>query len=191
MAEPKSPRAEAVKKELARKANDTIRVRNITDEAFMAQWDGYQFNVPSGKEDIGHGKGEQLLPRYIALNYVKHMTDKILTQTADEHVAKINAKRKTRGQPSLNPQEREVEETPFRTDNAEKREPIIRQLWVGVEKEFGLEAVPERPTKTTDRRPIEERVIESIERGEVRKEPEPELEGLEEKKEAQMKELSE
>ena len=156
---------ELIRRELERKANDQIRVYNPTTEDFEVSWDTFLFNVPGKDKDAGYGPGMSVLPRYIALNYIKHMTDKILTKRADDHIGEINKKRKDQGQPALNPQEREIEETPYRTDNADSRKEIIVQLWKGVEREYGIETAPARKEVARDSRPIEEQVVEEIESG--------------------------
>lgn len=160
-----SAKSQAIKRELARRANDQIKVHNPTSEPYEVMWDGWKFTVPSAKEDNGNGKGNTVLPRYIARNYVIHMSDKLMTKEADDAVSAVNATRKKRGQEPLNKWEDEDKiQTPI-LKNEEKRANCMWQLWIGVTKEYGLENVPEGKRAPADRRPLAERIIDEIETG--------------------------
>lgn len=159
---------EALKNELARRAYDIIRVHNTTNKDYTVEWDktgqGLRFVVPSSDRDLGFGKGNQDLPRYIATKYIEEMANKVMTEEGQKYIDSTNALRVKRGQPKLTPQEQEVEETPYRTDNPEKRLEVLKTLWLGIVREYGREELPEEAeAPRADRRPLDERLLSQIE----------------------------
>ena len=157
-------KGEALKREMLRAANDEFEVYNPTREDFIVTYNRYKHLVPNQDKDIGYGNGRAHLLRFIAKNYFTHMIDKILTDEADQHILTINNKRKKRGQPALNPQERETEETPFRIDIKEKRAEWMKVLFKGITKKYGLEVeVPEVEQAPQDPRPMDDTLLEDLE----------------------------
>lgn len=147
-----TPQQAATLQELERKAHDRIRVYNPTEEDFIVLWGGLTFEIPAKTKDLGHGKGQQILPRYIARNYVVKMTDRILGNRLVKAVKEANDLRASRGMSRMNHwEERDNFEAPFRTDNIEARDAIRPLLWLGIEEEFGgVVQTPERARELTE-----------------------------------------
>lgn len=139
-------RAAATHQELERQSQDLIRVANPTDVPYTVKWGGYGHLVPARHQDIGQGAGQAILPRYIAFKYVEEMTKKIATEKQLDAVAIVNKKRIDAGREPLT--KYDGPESEFQVMNAAKsREPnaeveIASQLVLGIEQEFGLDAVP-------------------------------------------------
>lgn len=161
-----SPRAAQLKRELERRSNDTIRVRNITNEDFIVRWGGYAFIVPGKDRDRGQGKGEAVLPRYIATNYVKHMADKILQQELLDAVKNENKRRLESGMAAMNKWEEEyVFSQPFNINNVDLRRKVIQQLWLGIEEEYGMDLQPDDlSSHKRDPRSPDEQILAELER---------------------------
>lgn len=158
-----SPRALALKKELQRRSNDTILVYNPTDTDFRVTWDGLPFVIPSKNRSIGFGLGQQQLPRYIAMNYIKHMADKVLNDSLDTASETENQKRRDTGRPEMDPFEREKFESRYKITDPQLRTPIIRELWLGIIREFGMDEVPEvMQGKSADHRPMDTQILDEI-----------------------------
>lgn len=154
--------SETLLKELARRANDIIRVHNPTQEEFVTVFSGYNFPVPFVTNDIGFGNGNADIPRHVAQNYITHMADKMLTKRADNHIADLNKKRLGRGQAQLTPQEREIEEGPYRTDNEKNRAEVIKTLWIGLVTKYGGDTPPPQPQDKVDHRPLDQKILDDM-----------------------------
>ena len=156
-------RQDLVKKELERKSQDSIRVANPLEEDWIEYWaGGYGFKIPA--------RGDITLPRYVAVKYVKNMTDHLINLENEDKVKEENSKRKHTGQSFLNAQDREISD--LRSDNIDTRKKFLPLLWKGVEKEFGMDlpAATEKPI-AKDTRPIDEQLIEQFEKQEITAEP--------------------
>ncbi len=154
-------------REMARKANDLIRVYNPTDDNFTITWDTTsRFVVPAKDTDMGDGKGQRVLPRYIALRYVTKMTDQQLTMTADDAVRKENERRIKAGQQVMTPWEEQPKfETAFKINRPELREDLFQKLWLGTEREFGLDERPVTPEyNSRDMRTEDEKLMAKFDR---------------------------
>jgi hypothetical protein len=150
---------EAFHREMARKANDEILIYNPTHEIFQIRYGGYIHTVPEAKHDIGYGPGCIVVARYLALHYCKHMIDKLITEESNRIVA--DAKRKYRG--TRWPEE-ELR-VALRTSNPELRKKYLLKIWKGVKRRFGLDETPvETGTKSEDVRPVDEQLIETLEK---------------------------
>lgn len=180
-------------REMERKANDRIRVYNYTDDDFQVLWDSYIFTIPSKNKDTGAGKGQAIVPRYVAQNYVTHFTDAQLTKTKDSAIKAENKRLIDGGNRamSIDSQERLVFETQYSIGNPEKRSTILAQIWLGVEEEFGLgQRAEDELLPKKDERPMDEVLIEQLERRATpRTEPTPPSESQEEPKAATAEEL--
>lgn len=160
-----TPQQEATLAEMERKAQDRIRVYNPTEENFTVLWGGLGFIIPAKHMDMGHGKGQLILPRYIAKNYVTKMTTNILGHKLVQAVKDANALRAERGQPAMNHWEERLNfEAPFRTDNEEARRNLIPLLWLGVEEEFGMEAPAQDTAHRRDPRSVDEQILAQLDR---------------------------
>ena len=153
-------------REMARRSNDRLRVINPTNEDFVVTWDSFKHIIPSQTRDLGYGKGQTVLPRYLANNYFTHMVDKLINDEASAKIAEENTKRVNRGQEKMTSwQEQLAFETKFSTGNFELRKKFMAMLWGGVEEEYGLEAVTENEyMRPVDTRPISDQLMETFEK---------------------------
>lgn len=157
------------KRELARRANDRIRVSNPLDEDFTIYWDSNGFVIPGKNRDLGQGLGQAIVLRYIAVNYIKHMTDKILTERLNGLIKKENERRNKSGNKIMTkfPGD-DAEETfamQFKISDPAKRQEIMRILWLGVEEEYGMDTISlEAPIKPKDFRTDDEAFLDDLDR---------------------------
>jgi len=158
-------KAEALKKdkllrEMKRKANDEIRVFNPTNEDYEARFDGLRWVIPAKDRDIGYGKGDNVVPRYVAKNYFTHMIDKLIMEESDKLMA---ADRKKFGDDSWEYSKIERRKA-LKTNNPELRKKYFKILWKGVEREFGVDEVAqEEIAPRSDARPLDEQLMDEVE----------------------------
>lgn len=161
-----TPQQASTLREMARKAQDRIRVFNPTETDYTVRWDGIGFVVPGRVRDNGNGAGQAILPRYVAQNYVKHMTDKILGEKMISAIRSENERRRSTGQANMNQWEERIQyDTQFRIDNPDARRMVLEVLWLGIEEEFGMDT-PERVQDqgNYDPRSLDERILEKLDR---------------------------
>lgn len=146
---------ETLKRELHRRSLDLCIVHNPTDEDFVVQWDTHQrFRVPRCDMDNGFGAGNAQVPRYIAVKYMKEMTDKILIGKSDKLVEEEKKRRVAEGLPKMEPWEQEQFESKFRTTDPENRKEVMQGLWVRIDREYGIDFVEEKePQKKSTQTP--------------------------------------
>lgn len=148
---------EALLKELERKANDECEVINPTLEPFHIDWDGYTWAVPDVNTDRGYGKGRLRVPRYIAMYYIKHMTDKLINLEWEQAVKKDKKAFEARGEWFG---QKEIQIAP-RTNDEKLRAKHFKSLWGGVKRKFGQDERPDTGSRVQrDTRPITERLME-------------------------------
>lgn len=142
----KEAQMQIVRREMERYSRDLIRVANPTESDFDVFNDGYKWTVPNRNRDMGRGKGQQVFPRYLAMTYVTRMTDYLLTKEADEA---IEAENKRRVESGLQPMtkyaggEQERFEAPLKTNIPDRRQAIMKQLWLGIEEQYGMDQMKE------------------------------------------------
>ena len=142
-----------VKRELERSSQDQIKVYNPTDKEWIEYWTGYGFRVPAN--------GDGVMPRYVAKKYVKNMTDHLITKESEDKVDAENKRRTSSGQKLMDAQERELFD--LKTNDESLRRKYIKQLWGGVDKEFGGDTPTTEATKRPDPRPLDEQLIDEVE----------------------------
>ncbi len=155
----------ATLREMSRKANDRIRLANPTEQDFIVRWDGMSFTIPNRNKDVGQGKGQLVVARYIAMNYIKHMTDKMLGENLLKAITEENRKRTDSGMKeiAIDDKERFQYESRYRTDNPDSRKAIIKLLWLGVDEEYGMD-MPEEVERTRDPRNTDEQILEELDK---------------------------
>ena len=187
--EEKKQKHDLIKKELERRSNDEILVHNPSLKEYFVRYGGYYWKVPDRDTDDGEGKGNAVVPRYIAKHYIKHKVNELILAESQVIVDKAKAKYTGNFWPA------EEERIALRTNNPELRKRYIKQCWLGLHRKFGLDELPEymRPEagKPVDKRPLDEVLIEEIEVGEAGEAPAAELiKNAPEKKEEFAKEIS-
>lgn len=153
----KTAAQEAYRRELERRSLDSIKIFNPLEEEYICYWDGYGNRFPSHRESI--------YPRYIAEKAMKEIIDKILTDKAEHDIKEINRKRMDNGQQRLTPQERwEIESSiEYKISEKSLRRPLVKQIWKGIEKEYGMDMIPAlAEKKNIDSRPVDEQLIDEI-----------------------------
>ena len=142
-----------VKRELERSSQDQIKVYNTTEKEWVEYWTGYGFRVPAN--------GDAVMPRYVAKKYVKNMTDHLITKESEDKVEAENKRRTHSGQKLMDAQERELFD--LKTNDEALRRKYIKQLWGGVDKEFGADTPATEAGKRPDPRPLDEQLIDEVE----------------------------
>lgn len=134
--------------EAQRRSQDRILVHNPTDQDYIEHWDRAFTNVayviPARTKDNGRGPGNAVLPRYIAENYVIHMCDKIVSEKLYEAIQKRNQDLRSKGESALKKWDSGQGDDElgfariFLADKPAIMRDIIRQLWVRVDEEYGM-----------------------------------------------------
>lgn len=149
-----SPEQQATLKELARRANDRIRVQNLINEDYFVEWDtsgaGGRFVVPGIGKDIGYGLGQAVHQRYIAFKFFKEIAQVVLSAEMKMQIDAENDARRAKGMKAMDKtfaageegEEHFVATHGLRTDNATKLMELLPRVILGVEEEYGLNPIP-------------------------------------------------
>lgn len=148
--------------ELERRANDTLIVYNPLDEDHVVEWDrrgGVKlFRIKA--------KTEEYLPRYIAEKYLKEMLTKIVNKKAADAIKEENQRRLKAGMAimdkTLRTGEQEVFESKFYNMDDDETKKIISILYVGVDREFGVDRGKPETGVEDDSKPTFKRVLEDV-----------------------------
>jgi hypothetical protein len=155
-------------RELERKSRDTLAVYNPTDEDYTVYWDGFGFVIPRATKDNGHGPGIAYLPRYIAVNYLSQMTDKLIMDEVNRRVREENEDRiKKRKQNAMNHwEERLIFERSLMPDNEILRKQWLPTLFKGIVDQYGATTLPQQREggRQRDLRPLDEQLLEEMDR---------------------------
>lgn len=164
-----NPKQTAHKKELSRRSQDRIRVYNPTDADHVTFWaraqDGGGFRVPAKDKDAGFGKGQAILPRYVAAKYVVEMGEKLQGLEVVEATKAENERRIKTGAAIMTPwQEQEVFESRFKVNQKKDLPALIKTLWLGVEQEYAAEEGLVDEAAFKDQRTDYEKVLDDLNR---------------------------
>jgi len=178
-----SERNSSILREMQRTSLDLIRIYNPTDEDFTIVWDGYKHIVPNKNKDTGYGKGMRVVQRYLAMWYLKHITDKIITEKQDAKIAQLRTKYEDAGiEDSILKAQLEVERNrSLRTDNEQEVKKIAEVVWLGIEERYGMDDEVVEQATSIDQRPVHEKVVDELTNKVYKKKVEP-VEEVEEKK---------
>lgn len=129
---------EALKIELHRRSLDLLVVHNPLKDPYTLIWNTVERHIiPGSDTDIGYGKGNASLMRFLAEKYMTEMTTFILTKESEEKVKAENRKRESEGkQPMSKHTEGEQVQMEPRTDNPEARERTMKKLFVRLDREY-------------------------------------------------------
>jgi hypothetical protein len=156
--------ADSFHREEYRKSMDTLLVYNPTDEDYICFWDKYPHVIPNRNKDMGFGKGNMQLVRYIAKKYMDEMKDKLIIQMADKMLEQEKQARTNKGL-SNDPYEvnAAIANVAPKTNNEKEIEKVYEQLYKGVVREFGLYDAPVKEDMLKpDQRTPEEKAFEKI-----------------------------
>lgn len=172
----KSP--DLIKKKMEAESNDEVKVLNPTNEDYHIRYGGRFWTVPSKTKDAGYGLGALVIPRYIAMNYLQHMIDKLILAESDAKIAKMKKDYKGNFWPG------EEERHALRTNNPELRKKYLVQIWGGVVRRFGMDEIPEISSelKPKSDRSLDEQMLEELENNPVKDVKEELLEAINEDK---------
>ncbi len=150
--------------ELQRKSLDIIRVHNVTRDDRVIKWNmainGQTWVVPSYKKDVGYGKGNQDVPRFIAEKFLKELIIHIINEKrkkwweeakenfkVGEYVHSFEAKHAIRW-----------------NNNKGKQvwEKYADKIWLGLVKEYGKDSYNEPQTDTYHHKGIKTEIIDSL-----------------------------
>lgn len=147
-----SQQIERVKRELYRRSNDKLKVHNPTEQDFRSTWDGFAYTVKA--------KSDEVLPRYIANNYIKHMIDSLIGQENAERVRVENEKRVKSGQKPMDAQEREVFDLKRNDENLRRK--YLAVVYKGLVEAYGVDTSAPPKSASADSRPLDERLMDEI-----------------------------
>ncbi len=133
---------------------DTIAVKNITSEDFILWYDKLgpsrtRVLVPKAQKDIGHGKGINHLPRYMAKRFTESLIIQIINKEADAQLKKIRDENRR----MLKDERLEIEKNNVvRTNDQTMWEELAPKIFLGVVEKYGGDDIPD---------PLEVKVPES------------------------------
>lgn len=145
-------------REAERRSNDLIRVYNPTEKDYVVEYDRANgtklFRVPK--------KEETVLVRYIAEKYIKEMYQKLVTEKADNALLEENEKRVAKGMAELRKYDEQYRyEAPLYNLSEDEAKKLISLLYVGVEREFGIDQAYEEESQVYEK-PVFDRALESV-----------------------------
>lgn len=134
--------------ELYNRTQDVIRVHNPTSEDFIVHHDrkvsNEQYRIPAKDKDIGFGKGNNDVPRYIALHYINKMGMEIISKQIKEDWEKKKGKFRLEEQGMME------ERLALRSNDPELWKKVSKELWLGVVRRYQGESYD-------DPEPVQER----------------------------------
>lgn len=124
---------------------DTICVHNPTSEDVIIWNDKYgpaasKTLIPKAQKDIGYGKGNAHVPRYIAKRYSRDMIERLITDIADKDWEKKKEKYRT-----LDETIQHADKVSIRTNDAPLWKELAPKIWIGLVEKFGGTALPDPP----------------------------------------------
>ena len=150
--------------EKERRANDMLRVFNPTDEDYRVIWD----KRSGGKVFRIKAKSEEVVIRYIAEKYIREMFEKLLYDKVDKAVIKANEERVAKGMAEMTKYAEQYRfESPLLRPTTEEAKKVIAVLYVGVDREFGIdnEAMEEPPQRQD--KPIFDVALEEVQKEKI------------------------
>jgi hypothetical protein len=124
---------------------DIIKVHNPTAEDFVFWDDKYgptrqRIIVPKAQKDIGKGKGNNDIPRYLAQRFSKNMIEKLINKEAEKQTRE--RKKEIRQLPKAE-QLQILKNEIVRTNDKKSWNELLPKVWLGVVEKYGGETIPE------------------------------------------------
>lgn len=145
--------------EMERRANDLLRVYNPTNEDYVVEWDrknGTKLFRVSAKQ-------EEVLPRYIAEKFIKEMYTHILTDGIEKRIIKTNQERIAKGMQAMNRWDEQLRFEVEQQMTVEKEAgKIVATLYVGLEREYGIDTAPQAQEQPKDDKSAFERALQDV-----------------------------
>jgi len=144
-------------------SNDEIKILNPTDKDYEIQYDKRFWVVPKATNGKGGKKsGETIVPRYIAMHYLKHHINNLITKESEDKMKPFFDKYQEKG--DMAGYHAFEERTALRTSDETLRAKYRKQLWGGVIRKFGLDDRPsEEATRPRDSRHSDYAGVEDLE----------------------------
>lgn len=142
---------QATLKELARRANDTLRVFNPLKDDYFVLWGiadgtGGRFRVPGCETDMGYGLGQAVYPRYIVFKFFKEIANIILSAQMKQAIDTENERRRLSALKPMDKTAETVEElsfsAPYMPNNPDKLLELLPKIILGIEREWGMDTLP-------------------------------------------------
>lgn len=152
-------RHEKTKREMERRKLDRCKVHNPLDEAFTVVYNGYANTVPPHTDAVFF--------RYIAEPFLTKLVDKMIYDKAEAEVKHVNEQRADRGQEKVKRMEKnEIYANPdYSINNLEVRRPLVKMIWKGIVEEYGMNnLIVQQQPKQVDMRPLDEQLMEEIDK---------------------------
>lgn len=135
--------SENYRREKTARSLDTICVHNPTSEDVIIWSDRYgptrtKTMIPKAQKDIGYGKGNAHIPRYIAKRYAKEMIEGLITKIADK-----DWEEKKKNYRTLDETLQHADRVAIRTNDKNLWTELSPKVWIGVVEKFGGEALPD------------------------------------------------
>lgn len=134
------PSQEAVHREMYRLSQDDCMIFNPTDTDFYIEWEGYRHLVPNKYKDIGFGKGQREVKRYLAIWYCNHMKDQLINERGAKEAQELIERRRTQGKEDFRDkyvENKEIWDKVAKTNDPNLLGEIMPGLFLGVTREFG------------------------------------------------------
>lgn len=134
-------RSARYKEYLEMASHDKFRIYNPLEDDFFIEWGGVRHEVPNRNRDMGYGKGQMRVERFLMAWYAKHMTDRIINLMNDKKIdEQMQVFTKNNPQAILTPYEQNQkinDRTEVRLDDLEARKKIINVIILGLEERYG------------------------------------------------------
>ena len=140
-----SAESKAYIREITARSLDIIAVQNPTKEDYIMWYDRYgpsarKYIVPKKQKDIGHGKGVNHLPRFMAKRYARAMIIKLITEIADKQWVEDSKQYRTRDEKLQH-----AELVAIRTNDATLWKELTPKVWLGLVEKYDGDKIPDPP----------------------------------------------
>lgn len=133
----------AYQRERRMRSLDTIAVHNPTSEDFIFWEDKFgpsprKLMVPKSQKDIGFGKGNNHLPRYLAQRFTRDMITQIINGISDKDWAEKKKQYRTHDETLQH-----APKVQIRTNDTTLWGEWFPKIWLGLVEKFGGDAIPD------------------------------------------------
>jgi len=137
--------SEEFHREMYARSLDTIRVHNPTHKNVVLNYDRMgakrqRVEIPNANRDIGKGKGNQDLPRYLAELFTKQVVEQMISEKSDREWNKVKQNYR------IDERSQYEERYAIRTNNPAEWKLLMPKIWLGVTVRYGGESLPD-PTE--------------------------------------------
>lgn len=160
----RSRKAIAAHLELYNRTQDVVRVHNPTDEDFIVHNDrrfsNEMYSIPNVNKDIGFGKGNNDVPRFIGMRFVDKLGMEMIAKLIKDDWDK------KKGKFRLEEQGQMEERLALKSTDLKLWEDVTKKLWLGVVKRYQGEMI-EDPEPIAPRKEYGSAAEEALDRLEM------------------------